>query len=497
MAGLPDYPRYFNQPTGKSVYNFLIGVPEAEKARQNQRDMETIRQSLPTSQQRPNQTEVRQAVPAALPATASAQPVAANTQGQLSYLGDQAQGRALQERTANAQTAAPLISAGYRSLNNPVVNAAINGGSPGYDDNIMVKERLASPKEYTQAIQARQAATEGGQRVGFTPSLGSQPYQPNDATRVGITEGGPVTEYVIPGKGTATFLGQRQGGGTFSVASGRTPEEQAAIDQRVASIDSQTAAMRSLRNANRQEQGLPTVEQEQQANAIRSFLSQFAPNTSGLDQQQAELMKQLEDAKGIRGKGERSRREDAIRAAQIGLAQIAAQRGDALNQANSQLGFAQNLYQSDAAQSAAAAKQQQDFLQWTQEHGLDVAKLDADQQKGLADYYLRSLGVQQKDQELAIAANKAGNSFLPDAKSIANLYVNPIKPGDAPTLNPQALQQLYNIGPAPQTPSAGVPYFDPKSGQPYMLDQQGKPQTISVESAIAQMRALEQGRLTQ
>ena len=360
----------------------------------------------------------------------------------------------------------------------------------------MVKERLASPKEYTQAIQARQAAAEGGQRVGFTPSLGSQPYQPNDATRVGMTEGGTVTEYAIPGKGTATFLGQRQGGGAFSIG-GRTTEEQAAIDQQVASIESQTAAMRSLRNANRQAQGLPTVEQEQQVNAMRSLLSQFAPNTSGLDQQQAELMKQLDDAKGIRGKGERSRREDAIRAAQIGLAQIAAQRGDALNQANSQLGFAQNLYQSDAAQSAAAAKQQQDFLQWTQEHGLDVAKLDADQQKGLADYYLRSLGVQQKDQELAIAANKAGNSFLPDAKSIANLYVNPIKPGDAPTLNPQALQQLYNIGPAPQTPSAGVPYFDPKSGQPYMLDQQGKPQTISVESAIAQMRALEQGRLTQ
>lgn len=83
-----------------------------------------------------------------------------------------------------------------------------------------------------------------GQKIG----QGYTPIAPEDTTLVRTQNG--VTDYQTP-KGSITMpengvLGvpSRQGGGTLSVLSGRTPEEQALIDARVDSLNRQTEALR-------------------------------------------------------------------------------------------------------------------------------------------------------------------------------------------------------------------------------------------------------------
>lgn len=173
-------------------------------------------------------------------------------------------------------------------------------GNPWLGPNqIMISERLGTPEDYTAALQAREAAMARGQAAAMPQSAIGGDYRPSEATRMYAEKGGPITEYAVPGKGTATFLGERQGGGTLSVVGGRTPEEQAIIDQRVAGIDSQTAAMRDLRNAQRLAQGLPTVEQAEQMAAMQRMMP-APPSTRDLDLQEAELMRQLQgDRKSV------------------------------------------------------------------------------------------------------------------------------------------------------------------------------------------------------
>lgn len=218
--------------------------------------------------------------------------------------------------------------------------------------------------------------TKGGQRTVYTPGKdGRGEYQI-------YGENGLQGTMSVP----AGFMGKdgRQGGGTLSVLGGRTTEEQAAIDERVKQIDSQTAAMRGLRNAGRLAQGGITVEQEDQQNAMAAMMNRLAPppDMSGFEDRQKALMGQLSAAKDIRGFGKRGQRKDAIDAAQIGLGQLANEQQLATQSYNQNRNAAmqawQGQQQQDAALSTAQQKNYFDNLKFQAERGDARAKLELD-----------------------------------------------------------------------------------------------------------------------
>ena len=157
-------------------------------------------------------------------------------------------------------------------------------------------ERMAAQKRYSPsdaregqaAVRSDAAMKAKGYspaNLDFTAADGSKPanifYQEKDGK----------TRYTIPGQqglggvpGSAEFQGQRQGGGSFSVIGGRTPEEQAAIDERVASINKQIDAQRIA-------QGKPTLAEEERLNAMASMVDRFASPPDGMNPQQMELWK--------------------------------------------------------------------------------------------------------------------------------------------------------------------------------------------------------------
>jgi len=160
-------------------------------------------------------------------------------------------------------------------------------------------------------MQDQQDAEAFGRRMGFQRSEGYGGYAPNLPTQQALQEGGPTTEYVVPGKGSATFLGKRRGGGSFSVVSGRTPEEQALIDRNVASIDRQTAAMRDLRNAERQARGLGSLEEEIQQNEFMRLADRIMKNYGENAPAALEILKQAQLDKAVRGNAEQGQRASA------------------------------------------------------------------------------------------------------------------------------------------------------------------------------------------
>jgi hypothetical protein len=95
-------------------------------------------------------------------------------------------------------------------------------------------------------------------------------YGPND---IQVRERNGTTEYMVPGKGSATFQGQRKGGGSLSVVSGRTAEDQQAIDQTVSGINRQIDAMRSLN-------GKPSQAEEARMQTIQAIVDQYYPENS-------------------------------------------------------------------------------------------------------------------------------------------------------------------------------------------------------------------------
>lgn len=341
-------------------------------------------------------------------------------------------------------------------------------GNPWLGPNqIMIRERLGTPEDYTAALQAREAAMARGQAAGMPQSAIGGDYRPSEATRMYAEKGGPITEYVVPGKGTATFLGERQGGGTLSVVGGRTPEEQALIDQRVAGIDSQTAAMRDLRNAQRQAQGLPTVEQTEQMAAMQR-LTPAPPSTRDLDLQEAELMRQLQGAGDIRGFGSRRRRADAIQAAQTGLAAIANQR-QALNQ-----GYQAQLAQTQGLMGLQASERQKAIEAQLRQRAAEQA-----QQQWQAEF---DQSDRQKAQELAVRAfgQQARNQPRPamlSEKAISDIltrYSTPaVAPGQPATVNLEGLHGDFNVAPLPENPAqmqVGQVYYDPSDpASPYKI----------------------------
>lgn len=178
---------------------------------------------------------------------------------------------------------------------------------------------------------------------GESTPLPNQVSQNGDWTRVTPQS---ETTYTVPGKGTATFTGaQPKGGGTLSVVS--TPG--------VEGYERQFQAMRDLRNAQREYQGLPTVEQAQQYAAMQRMMPQ-PPDMSGFQEQQAALMQQLQDASNIRGFGKRSQREAAMRAAQTGLEQLNQQAQMAQQQYGQRAQFANQYLSNQQDQAQAQAK---------------------------------------------------------------------------------------------------------------------------------------------
>lgn len=369
-----------------------------------------------------------------------------------------------------------LQQQGFSSLNDMPGGrqAGTNRAWLGPND-IQVKESVGTPEQYTTAAQNNHFASLEGRRVGLPQ--GGAVYQPNASALAGQERGGPVTEYAIPGKGTATFLGERRGGGTLSVVSGRTPEEQAAIDQRVASINSQTAAMRSLRNAQRAEQGLPSVEQEQSMNAMRSAMPR-PPSTYGLDQQEASLRQQLQSA--ATGRGNRKERTAAIQAAQMGLDSINAQRQALMGAYNAQaqqalgmLGLQSTQQQQSAASQAAANKAAEDARQFN-------ATYNQTDRNAERDAIAKTLSA-----KIAADARRGNYKGITAKDSLAFLkqYTTPPTiPGQNPTFDYEGFNSQFGAAPFPSDPKnlkVGQVYYDSTDpANPYKLGTQNGLQGI-------------------
>jgi hypothetical protein len=347
-------------------------------------------------------------------------------------------------------------------------------------NSVMVRESLVGPEAYTAALQQRAAAEQKGQMAGLPQSAVAGSYSPSEATRTFAEQGGPMTEYVVPGKGSATFLGERRGGGSLSVVSGRTPEEQAIIDRNVAGIDRQTAAMRDLRNAKRQAQGLPTVEQAEQAAAMQRAMP-APPNFRDLDRQAEALTQQLQSASDMRGFGTRRARADAIQAAQIGLANIAAQRNAMQQDYQTQSALAQGLFGQQQQQQSAAAKAaadqsaaQEDRRRWEATHGLNTeqARIDA-MTKG------ENALVQR--QRLALDAIKQRNPDPMKMVETVSKYMGKEGLDGRRQFDFGGFNGAIGIRPVPASAAEikpYVPFFDEKSEEYLMYDENGQPQSL-------------------
>ena len=463
---------------------------------------DTPNQAQPQSTSKNNLTTAQQPDPAqgaALPPPAVLP--TPGSDGNLSYLGNKETTDGIAGRSKHAQKIAPIISGLVADGFSPVDTLSRSvGPRSGVSylgpNDIYVKERLGTPKEYTAAVQDNQNATVRGQQVGLEQSFGAKGYAPNDATKSGMENGGAITEYAVPGKGTATFYGQRQGGGTLSVLGGRTAEEQAAIDERVKQIDSQTAAMRGLRNAGRLAQGGITVEQEDQQNAMAAMMNRLAspPDMSGFEDRQKALMGQLSAAKDIRGFGKRGQRKDAIDAAQIGLGQLANEQQLATQSYNQNRNAAMQAWQGQQQQEAAMTTAQQKALSDQGERMRDQSNKDRDYEarankdmieaarNGNYDEY-RRLEYLNGITKQAIELGRADPNFQAYYKAIQSA-----DPTDK-TVNPvDASNKMYwNLDPMPkvgekQKPPEGV-YSGTTPGVAQWVDENGMTTQIPIQQA--------------
>jgi hypothetical protein len=389
------------------------------------------------------------ATPSALPALTDAQRMEA--QKGVPTTTDSA---AIREAARIEEIRKQLAADGFNPLNQlPENQDARSKESYLGPNDIHVRERLGSPQEYRDAVYANQMGAMRGRQVGL-PGSGATPYTPNPATLSGMEHGGPITEYAIPGKGTATFMGQRAGGGGFSVVSGASTED----------LQKQLAAQRDLRNAYRQAEGRPTVEQEAQMAQIRRMASQFMPDTSGLDAQRAKYQQQLDEAGKIYGPGKGRLRDDRMKAAQIGLAQVEAQQQAANQMAQQGLGFAQQAMQTQAGKEAAQAKVQQEAAQWAAENGLEWRKLSNAEQQAIVDNLVKGSQLRQGDNKNAIDlhnALKPSDKSAVTARDLSNFMTEGLA-GKPPTFHHQVWAQIHNIPPAPapdQVMSPGAPFY--------------------------------------
>ena len=311
-------------------------------------------------------------------------------------------------------------------------------------------ERMAAQKRYSPAeAQQGQAAVMKAQgysplNQAFVAADGSKPanifYQEKDGK----------TRYTIPGEsavgggaGFAEFQGQRQGGGSFSVLSGRTPEEQAAIDERVASINKQIDAQRI-------EQGQPTLAEEARMNAMGNMVNRFATPPDNMNPQQMELWK-------------------------LQQAQIANM-------------MAQQAEQDKAQQTNTAAQQKAELEQyrWRREQGVR-------EQQAVGTEYDRGITRRQAQQDFELKRQMylspqidpiRKEKVLMDA---VNEYVGePITPGEPPVFHGKAFADRYQIDLYnPEQAETGVPYYHEETGDFMVIGPQGEMVPLRPEIVLA------------
>ena len=321
-------------------------------------------------------------------------------------------------------------------------------------------ERMAAQKRYSPAeAQEGQAAVQSDAvmkaqgyspaNLDFTTADGSQPANIFYKEEVGA-DGKPKTRYTIPGQqglggvpGYAEFQGQRKGGGSFSVIGGRTPEEQAAIDERVASINQQIDAQRI-------DQGKPTLAEEARMNAMGNMVDRFATPPDNMNPQQMELWK--------------------VQQAQIAgmLAQQAEQ--DKAQQANT------------AAQQKAALEQ----YRWQREQGVR-------EQQAAGTEYDRGVTRQQAKQDFELKRQMylspqvdpiRKEKVLMDA--VNEYVVEPVTPGEPPVFHGKAFADRYQIDLYnPEQAETGVPYYHEETGDFMVIGPQGEIVPLRPEIVLA------------
>lgn len=217
-----------------------------------------------------------------------------------------------------------------------------------------------------------------GERNAFEQPLLGQGYQPAGDSLMVRTQGA-TTDYQTP-QGSMTFQGGamgvpgRQGGGTLSVLGGRTPEEQAGIDDRVASINRQTEALRQ-HNIDTGRSYAPGSFAAPAAESVNPFAR---PGDGFGDSQmrQVKFESLLSDA-GKRGLGKNQRKAmvesaQALLSPGMGAAEL---QGKQQASRDSLLG---QLTQAGATQNAAQLSAQQKMQEARERLGLDAQKTQQD-----------------------------------------------------------------------------------------------------------------------
>lgn len=273
--------------------------------------------------------------------------------------------------TAPVAPPTPGASAGPPS---PVAPQASLLGAANYpnDNTISNLGDRAAAQDVANRTQGVLRATQGYQPISDAGSGGAM-----------VRQQGATTDYQHP-KGSMTFQGGamgvpgRQGGGTLSFVGGRTPEEQAGIDERVASINRQTEALRQ-HNIDTGRSYAPGSFAAPSAEPVNLFAR---PGDGFGDSQmrQAKFESLVSEAGGLRGLGSRRKGERMLAAAQgmlapgLGAAEL---QGKQQASRDSLLG---QLTQAGATQNAAQLSAQQKMQEAREKLGFDARKAGQEQQ---------------------------------------------------------------------------------------------------------------------
>lgn len=285
--------------------------------------------------------------------------------------------------TAPVAPPTPGASAGPPS---PVAPQASLLGAANYpnDNTISNLGDRAAAQDVANRTQGVLRATQGYQPISDAGSGGAM-----------VRQQGATTDYQHP-KGSMTFQGGamgvpgRQGGGTLSFVGGRTPEEQAGIDERVASINRQTEALRQ-HNIDTGRSYAPGSFAAPSAEPVNLFAR---PGDGFGDSQmrQAKFESLVSEAGGLRGLGSRRKGERMLAAAQgmlapgLGAAQL---QGQQQASRDSLLG---QLTQAGQRAQEAGAKLGLEAQKANQAYALDAIKTfqgmgQAQQQQAKADLF--------------------------------------------------------------------------------------------------------------
>jgi hypothetical protein len=279
--------------------------------------------------------------------------------------------------------------------------------------------RQVSPDRQDSTVARR------GERNAFEQPLLAQGYQPAGDSLLARTQGA-ATDYQTP-QGSMTMQGGmmgasgRQGGGTLSFLGGRTPEEQAGIDERVAGINRQTEALRQF-NIDTGRSYAPGSFAASAPQAVDPFAR--AGDSFGDSQMRATKFESLLQDAGGRGVG-KNQRKAMIDAAQgmlapgMGAAEL---QGKQQASRDSLLG---QLTQAGATQNAAQLSAQQKMQEAQQRLGLDTQRLNQEQQMKGGELTLNALKTFQGMGEAQQQQAKA---------DLYNAYAAAVNQGDQATM---------------------------------------------------------------